>query len=231
MADRKAQIHEDTVKRMSRERDMAVSQLGVAYVESQDLKTTNETLRQDNAELQAQVARLASLVQKYRGDDEDSIQTSSTDEVDVEDHQRSAGANRDTEDASRRSPDKSKYRESTQTRISTQVEKEISKLQKQRAEEALFTLNPSNSRRVTAPTLEKTDNRPKYDIVNAKKQPNTGKQRVKKVIVEEVDDTTQDMAAENTRKSSGAGQEDATLLSFMDVSSRVRCLYVFLTDR
>lgn len=195
-----------------------MSQLGVAYLESQDLKTENENLRQENEELKTQLARFASSTRKTREDD--TAQASTGGEADAEDTKRSADLSRNKKDLtsrSTRSQAKPKFREDTRTRISSQVDREIARLEKERAEEALFTLDLPNPRRASAPASEKTDTRPKINTVDAKKQPNTGKQRVKRVIVEEVDETTADIA-EPTRRSSGADQDD-TLLSFMDVSN------------
>ncbi|KAK1141571.1 hypothetical protein N8T08_008986 [Aspergillus melleus] len=196
LVERKAQMQETALKRLNRERDMAVSQLGVAYLESQDLKSENENLRQENAEFSAQLAKLSSHASKSREDTYRSERTAASDASSDDsqvDTQRSAGK-----------------REDSRAKISTQVDREISRLEKERADEALFSIDMPRSSKSKTEKAEKRS--------QSKKQPNTGKQRVKRVVVEEVDvtepvDSTGEVT-NNTRKSSATEQD--TLLSFVD---------------
>jgi hypothetical protein len=57
-ADRKVSIAETATKKITSERDSLVTQLGVAFFNSEELKTDNETLRNENRLLQDQVTDL-----------------------------------------------------------------------------------------------------------------------------------------------------------------------------
>lgn len=236
--DRKAQISEATLNKLTRERDMAVSQLGVAYLESQDSKNENEKLKRENAELKSQLARFTSYTQKSRDDTGRSEQTAATDEVDEDDSQthtqRSANMSRSTKDLtakSTRSRSKPTREEDTRTKVSTQVDKEISRLEKERADEALFSIDIPQS---TRPSKQDKSETRKAERPSSKKQSNTGKQRVKRVVVEEVDvtdpvESTAEDVTRHTRRSS-QGEQDLTLLSFVDVSSIVTPLVYYQSD-
>lgn len=210
---------------------MAVSQLGVAYLEAQDFKNENEKLKRENADLKAQLARFSGYTQRTCDDTGRTEQTAATDEVDddTQTHtQRSTDFSRNTKDLTSRST-RSRSRpardEDTRTKVSTQVDKEISRLEKERADEALFSIEVPRSRK------QKSENR-SADRTDTKKKSNSGKQRVKRVVVEEVDvtdpvDTTTEEVTRHTRKSS-QGEQDLTFLSFIDVSfhSVIFCMAV-----
>lgn len=225
--DRKAQISETTLNKLTRERDMAVSQLGVAYLETQDYKNENESFKRENAELKSQLSRFASSTQKSRESTGRSEQTFASDEEDGEDSQihtqRSDNVNRNTRDLtskSNRSRSKPARDEDTRTKVSNQVDKEILRLEKERADEALFSIDVPRSR-----PSKKSENRQAEST--GSKKPNTGKQRVKRVVVEEVDvtdpvDSGAEEVTKHTRKFS-QGEQDLSLLSFVDVS----LLYLF----
>jgi hypothetical protein len=59
-ADRKISVAEAATKKITQERDSVVTQLGVAFYNSEELKTDNETLRNENRLLQDQVTDLQS---------------------------------------------------------------------------------------------------------------------------------------------------------------------------
>ncbi|KAG2420908.1 hypothetical protein HFD88_000522 [Aspergillus terreus] len=217
--ERKAQIHEAALKKLNRERDMAVSQLGVAYLESQDLKAENEDLRAEIAELKAQLTKLASFASKTREETLESEQTSATEEG-TDDSQtntrQSATVSRGTKELSKkssRSRSKSGRREESRAMVSNQVDREISRLEKERADEELFSIDLPRSKGPAVSRSEKYESRPHS------KKSNTGKQRVKRVVVEEIDVTepveSTAEATGNTRKSSGT-DKDVTFLSFVD---------------
>ncbi|PWY93488.1 hypothetical protein BO94DRAFT_554249 [Aspergillus sclerotioniger CBS 115572] len=224
--ERKTQIQESTLKRLNRERDMAVSQLGVAYLETQDLKGENESLRQEILDLKSQLTKILSAGPRNRDDTVDSeLSSSLTDASDDDsqlDTQRSKHTSRSTREVtgkSSRSRSKAGRQEDSRAKVSTQVDKEISRLEKERAEEALFSLDVPQIREKSRTKAEKSKSRSQTSDVNSKKQSNTGKQRVKRVVVEEVDVTepleSSGEVTGNTRKSS-ATEQDLTLLSFVD---------------
>lgn len=200
---------------MNHERESAISQLGVAYLETRELKAENEALRQENNDLKSQLNRIAGK----RPDEQDTLESDASYSVsEAEDSQlyteRSGDMSRSTRDLTSknaRSKQKAQRQEDSRAKVSTQVDKEISRLEKERAEEALFSLDMPTSKRFSSKTA-------KYDIPrhfeprSSKKQPNTGKQRVKRVIVE---DMSEPLEGIQTKVSS----EDLTLLSVIDVSS------------
>ena len=57
-ADRKVSVAEFTIKNITQDRDSAVSQLGVAYYTTEDLKRENAALREENNELKSHITRL-----------------------------------------------------------------------------------------------------------------------------------------------------------------------------
>lgn len=215
IADRKAQIQEAALQRLNQEREAAISQLGVAYLESRELKDENEALRQENAVLKEQAARFTNR----RTREQDTVDTQET--SDADDSQRyttehSGDLSRSTRDItskSARSDSKAKRNEESRAKISTQVDKEISRLEKERAEEALFTLDVPTPKRTSTTRAPKSDAPRQAESKNAKKQSNTSKQRSKRVVV---DETTGPVEATEGTKASEA--DDLTLLSTIDVS-------------
>lgn len=224
VVERKVEIQETALKRLNRERDMAVSQLGVAYLESQDLKNEIEDLRHENTELKSQLMKLAPFIAKKREETQQSEQTSAS-EASTEasqDNTHSRNVSRGTKELTSKSTrSKTGRREDSKARVSTQVDNEISRLEKERADEALFTIDVPRSKEPSSSTSRSGQR-------SQTKKSNTGKQRVKRVVVEEVDvtepvDSTVE-ATGNTRKSSGA-EQDLTLLSFIDVSNHCKIMW------
>lgn len=212
IAERKIQVHESTIKTLAQERDSAVSQLGVAYLHTQDIKAENDSLRKENAELKAQLAKLTALLQKLTGQDTDTRRSATgewTTEGDTGDV---------TADSTRRSNDQSRSRERPTTegsraRISSQIDKVMAKIEKERQEAELFDVaKPSRS------SQHKAKSEDRKASSSGEKKPNTGKQRVKRVIVEDVDIT--DRATEENHTEEARSQvtedKDLTFLSFMD---------------
>jgi hypothetical protein len=246
LLERKSDIQEAALKKLSKERDMAVSQLGVAYLESQDLKNENEVLREEIAELKARFAQLLTG-SKSRDDTAQSEQNTASDASAEADDSQVDTRRSTTKDATAKSTrSKSKSRkEDTRTRVSSQVDKEISRLERERADEELFSIELPRVRESSMSKKQKA-NRPRSTSAQIKKQPNTGR-RVKRVVVEEVELTgpvefTTELTGHTkettghtkettgrtkettghtkestgqTRKSSAA-EQDLTLLSFID---------------
>jgi len=230
IAERKVQVHETALKNLTRERDMAVSQLGVAYLNSQELKSENEKLRRENAELRAQLAKLTSLtrastknedtsrsreqnhteqsVVEEEDSDDSQIQTRQTVETTGQDQEQSPSKNV-------RQKAKTGARNDSRAKVSSQVDKELSRIEKERQDEALFSLDlPYPSRTSTAPRSANAESRSKSETATAKKQPNTSRQRTKKVIVEEV--SVSEPLNVNVRGATEEADQDITMLSFID---------------
>ncbi|KAL1850850.1 hypothetical protein Plec18170_006687 [Paecilomyces lecythidis] len=223
IANRKVEVHESALKSLKREHDMAVSQLGVAYLNSQDLKTENESLREENAELKAQLTKLLSFARKGKARDEGTAgsERGSDDEAanDEEMYTRqSADTTRQSFEEQRKNAvggSSSTKRQGSQSKVSKQIDQEISRLEKEQQDDALFSLDVARSSRVGSTSKpSKATTRPRE--VSQTKKPNTSKQRVKRVVVEDVDVTEPtSVNTEDTRDQAGA-DEDLTLLSFID---------------
>ncbi|KAJ5757987.1 uncharacterized protein N7511_006681 [Penicillium nucicola] len=214
IADRKAQVQESAIKRLNHERESAISQLGAAYLENRELKTDNEELRQENADLKSQISR--SSHRKNREQDTLESEASST-VSDADDSQlyteRSADMSRSTKDLtskSARSHIKSRRQDDSRSKVSNQVDKEIHRLEKERADEALFSIEVPTPRRTSGSKSSKPTTRT-VEAKSSRKQPNTSKQRVKRVVVEDVSSPVE--VTEQTKESSDA---DYTLLSVID---------------
>jgi hypothetical protein len=214
IADRKTQVQEAAVKRLNQDRESAISQLGVAYLETRELKAENEQLRQENAELKSQLPRFSGKKTQEQETQETDVSSSASDAEDSQVYtERSGDLSRSTRDLTSRSTRSNRRQEESRAKVSTQVDKEITRLEKQRAEEALFSLDVPQQRR---PSKTARSELPRHsDSKSARKQPNTSKQRVKRVVMEDSSGPVE--ATEQTRTSSVA--EDLTLLSVIDVSN------------
>lgn len=230
IADRKVQVHESALKSLAQERDSAVTQLGVAYLNTQETKRENEALKKENAELRAQVNKLTALTRELIGNETNTTQSLPKDQLETEhitmstdphegNTQKTSGSTR----ARRQSKEQAvrainSTRDDPESRVLERVEKEISRLEKQRQDEELFSLNLSRPTTANVePATKSTMLCKSGEAENSRKVPNTGKQRIKRVIVEEADTTenfTEDLR-EETKNQTGGGQ-DFTLLSFID---------------
>ncbi|KAJ5964309.1 uncharacterized protein N7479_004185 [Penicillium vulpinum] len=211
IADRKAQVQESAIKRLNHERESAISQLGAAYLETRELKAENEELRQENADLKSQISR--SSGHKAREQDTAESEASSAVSDDVDDSQlyteRSGDYSRSTRDTtskSNRSTTRARRQDDSRSKVSTQVDNEISRLEKERADEALFSIEMRKSTSKSSKSAVPRSSESK----TSRKQPNTSKQRVKRVVVEEV---TGPEVSEQTKASS---ETELTLLSIID---------------
>lgn len=207
------------MKRLNQERESAISQLGVAYLETRELKAENEALRQENSDLKTQLSRVSGKKTNERDTLESDASFSASEGEDSQMHtERSGDMSRSTRDLtsrSTRSNPKSKRQEDSRAKVSTQVDKEISRLEKERAEEALFSLDVPTSKRGSASKASKHEGPRHSESKSSRKQPNTSKQRVKRVVVEDLSgpfDATQQSKASSE-------VDDLTLLSVIDVSS------------
>ncbi|KAJ5473255.1 hypothetical protein N7475_002821 [Penicillium sp. IBT 31633x] len=213
IADRKAQVQESAIKRLNHDRESAISQLGAAYLETRELKVENEELRRENGDLKSQLNRYSS--RKSR--EQDTIESEASSAVsDADDSQayteRSGDMSRSTRDntsKSNRTNTRTKRHDESRTKVSTQVDKEISRLEKERADEALFSIEMPSSRHASISKRSKPSV-PRSDSKDSRKQSGARKQRVKRVVVE---DTTGLDMSEQSKVSSEA---DVTLLSVID---------------
>ncbi|KAJ5895119.1 hypothetical protein N7495_006810 [Penicillium taxi] len=218
ISERKAEVQDAAVKRLSQEREAAISELGVSYLEARELKTENEELRAVNAELKSQLTRFVS--KKIR---EETVESESSRTVsDVDDSQsqvyteRSGDLSRSTRDVTSKSTRKSKDKERSRSKVSGQVDREIGRLEQERAEEALFTLDIPMPKRSSSSKHNKAEVSRQSVPKVPRKLSNTGKQRVKRVVVEEF--------TEQTDQSKTSDIDDLTLLSVIDENeiSRLR---------
>ncbi|KAL4950779.1 hypothetical protein BDW69DRAFT_196983 [Aspergillus filifer] len=218
LLERKSDIQEAALKRLNKERDMAVSQLGVAYLESQDLKSENEALRQEVTDLKTRFAQF--LTSSSRQEETAQTEQSTASDASAEDSQivTRRSTTKDAAAKSTRSKSKGDRKEDSRSKVSGQVDKEIYRLERERADEALFSIElprvRESSKKVKATRPRSTSSQNKKQ----ENQPNKGR-RVKRVVVEEVELTEPvDSTAEatgHTRKSSTT-EQDMTLLSFID---------------
>ncbi|KAL4796745.1 hypothetical protein BDV19DRAFT_377981 [Aspergillus venezuelensis] len=218
LLERKSDIQGAALKKLNKERDMAVSQLGVAYLESQDLKSENEALRQEVTDLKTRFAQF--LTSSSRLEETAQTEQSTASDASAEDSQvvTRRSTTKDATAKSTRSKSKGDRKEDSRSKVLGQVDREISRLERERADEALFSIELPRVRE----SLKKVKaSRPRSTSSQNKKQenqPNKGR-RVKRVVVEEVELTEPvDSTAEatgHTRKSS-ATEQDMTLLSFID---------------
>lgn len=223
IADRKSQVQEAAVKRLNQDRESAISQLGVAYLETRELKVENEALRQENMDLKSQLSRFSGRKDREQ-DTGDSEEMSSASEVDDSQvyTERSGDMSRSTRELtarSTRSNSKGRRNDTSRAKVSTQVDKEISRLEKERADDALFSLDVPTPKRPSGSKRVRSEGRA-YESKSSKKQPNTSKQRVKRVVVEDVSGPVE--TTEQSRVPSDA--DDLTLLSVIDENeiSRLR---------
>ncbi|KAH8700242.1 hypothetical protein BGW36DRAFT_337616 [Talaromyces proteolyticus] len=224
IAERKIQVHESSLKSLSQERDSAVTQLGVAYLNTQDVRRENETLKQENADLKARVATLTTLTRQLAGYETETRQSLPQGNVDTEPITINTDENENfTQKTSDSAYAQVKYKDQrTHTRpmrdepqggVSRQIEKEILRMEKERQDEDLFSLNLS---RPIQANLKSSSSRSKAEKPESKKLPNTGKQRLKRVILEEADTTEPLVEISERVKASNDTDRDFTLLSFID---------------
>jgi hypothetical protein len=220
ISERKIQVHEQSLKSLAQERDSAISQLGIAYLNTRELKTEVEILKAENTKLRAKLSEYVPISRYLFGPnqpEEDSTMDAYQENAPTDANGRTATATQNTN--SEHVPTEPP-REDTQTRISTQIDREMAKLDKQRQYEELFCLDDS------LPTHHVENNRAAVKAASTatRKEPNTGKQRVKKVTVEDVDttdhtDMNYDKRTDTSHRAATTTSQDVTFLSLMDVSS------------
>jgi hypothetical protein len=220
IADRKAQVQESAIKRLNHDRESAITQLGAAYLEGRELKVENEELRQENAELKSQISQFSTRRNRDQdtAEHEGSVDVSDADESQVytEPSGEMSRSTKDLTSKSARSNTRTRRQDDSRARVSNQVDKEISRLEKERADEALFSIEVSRRASASKPSKLTAS---RSESKSSRKQPNSSKQRVKRVVVE---DFTEPDVSQQTKASSDT--EDMTLLSIIDENeiSRLR---------
>jgi hypothetical protein len=221
IADRKAQVQESAIKRLNHDRESAITQLGAAYLEGRELKVENEELREENAELKSRLSQLSHRGTREQDTVESEASADASDADESQEYTEPSGdmsrSTRDITSKSARSNTRTRHQDDSRAKVSTQVDKEISRLEKVRADEALFSIEVSSKRGLASKSSKPTASR--SESKSSRKQPNTSKQRVKRVVVE---DFTEPEVSQQTRASSETG--DLTLLSIIDENeiSRLR---------
>ncbi|CAG8039464.1 unnamed protein product [Penicillium olsonii] len=216
IADRKAQVQESAIKRLNHDRESAITQLGAAYLEGRELKVENEELKVENSELKSHIRQLSSR----RSREQDTAETEASSDADESQvyTEPSGDMSRSTKDLtskSARSQTKTKRQDDSRAKVSTQVDREISRLEKERADDALFSIEVSSRR--TSASKPKPHSSRSSESKSTRKQPNTSKQRVKRVVLE---DTIEPEVSNQTKASSETG--DVTLLSLIDENEIAR---------
>lgn len=239
-AERKVASYENNLRKLTRERDAAVSQLGVAYLSSQELKAENHSLKEENEKLTRQLANFlggdSQQLEEHTSRSQETNQTdhqTTTRESEYATHQSVGERHKNRKDRSGTSKRRSQASipDGSRNKISSQINEHLSGLTKQQEEDSLFSIDlPS--------LLPQHGNKNKMPVKPApEKKPNTGKQRVKKVVVEDIesadDDSEGDMEAvtgDLKTRSEVDEDQDMTTLSFIDVSSPPILLPTWLID-
>jgi hypothetical protein len=172
--------------------------------------------------MKAQLARLSALSRELAGHEDTGQTTSITIDTNVDDPiytQRTVDSTRRARERShgdRRS--KTGPADDPRAKISNQIDKEMLKIEKKRQDEELFSLSLSQPTHVSTRKVSKPASHAKTENTDSRKLPNTGKQRVKRVIVEDVDftDPTQTELPTEDVRSQVAADKDLTILSFID---------------
>ncbi|CAG8390026.1 unnamed protein product [Penicillium salamii] len=215
IADRKAQVQESAIKRLHHDRESAITQLGAAYLEGRELKVENEELRVENADLKSEISRLSNR----RSREQNTVETEASSDADesqvyTEPSGDMSRSTRDLTSKSARSHTKTKRHDDSRAKVSTQVDREITRLEKERADDALFSIEVSSRR--TSASRPKAQASRSPEPKNTRKQPNTSKQRVKRVVLE---DTTEPEVSQQTKASE---TDELTLLSMIDENEIAR---------
>ncbi|PGH04530.1 hypothetical protein AJ79_07056 [Helicocarpus griseus UAMH5409] len=216
---RKISSQESTIKQMTQERDSARTQLGVAYLNLQELKLENDALAQENDELRIQLESETGIPQANGdGRHPHGRKSTSTEATkrhrsrvlqEVEEPDTNGGV-----DAGTRNTDRTHRDRSQPPRTSKE---NTSKQHKEEDYDALFSLDLSHltaqqSTRNTKPRANTTE----------KKLPNTSKQRTRKAIVEYLDDSELsggEMGTDTRGFRNRTGPtNDLTFLSFIDAN-------------
>ncbi|OJD22473.1 hypothetical protein ACJ73_06176 [Blastomyces percursus] len=220
---RKISSHETTIKHLTQERDSARTQLGVAYLNLQELKMENDSLAQENDELKVQLESLTEYPELTDGmrrtQTRDSINrrdiTARGPTEAIETHRTKPAGDVDI-DAQRQNSDKI-HQDRTQPIVAYRTKDTAARQHKQAEYDALFSLDLSH-----LPTQQPTKNTKTRANTAERKLPNTSKQRTKKAVVEHLDDSelSEGEIGTETRgfRYRTGPKNDLTFLSFIDAN-------------
>ncbi|KLJ09082.1 hypothetical protein EMPG_15490 [Blastomyces silverae] len=218
---RKISSHETTLKHLTQERDSARTQLGVAYLNLQELKMENDALAQENDELMIQLESLTEYPEVTDGMRRTQTRDSKINRRDItaRDPTEATGTHRTKPardvnvDAQRQSSDKI-HQDRTQPYSAKDT---AARQQKQAEYDALFSLDLSH---LTA--QQPTKNTKTRANTAERKLPNTSKQRTKKAVVEHLNDSelSEGEMGTETRgfRYRHGPTNDLTFLSFIDAN-------------
>ncbi|PGH31814.1 hypothetical protein GX50_05418 [[Emmonsia] crescens] len=233
---RKISSHEATIKHLTQERDSARTQLGVAYLNLQELKMENDALAQENDEMKIQIESLTEypevtdgtrykqpLDSKMKGRNtftRDTVEATETHRTrptrDVDNPDVDGSTQPSVVDTRGRNSHKI-HRDHSQPRVSYVSKETAARQQKQAEYDALFSLDLSHL--ATQQSIRNTKTRAN---TAEKKLPNTSKQRTKKPAVEYLEDSELsegEMGTETRGFRYRTGPtKDLTFLSFIDAN-------------
>ncbi|PGH10268.1 hypothetical protein GX51_00025 [Blastomyces parvus] len=221
---RKISSHETTLKHLTQERDSARTQLGVAYLNLQELKVENDALAQENDELRIQLESLTEYPEMTDGMRRTQARDSKINRRDIttrdpteatETHRTKLTRDVDV-DVQRQSSDKI-HKDRIHSGVAFSAKDTTARQQKQAEYDALFSLDLSH---LTA--QQPTKNTKPRANTTERKLPNTSKQRTKKAVVEHLDDSELsdgEMGTETRGFRYRTGPtNDLTFLSFIDAN-------------
>ncbi|OJD17471.1 hypothetical protein AJ78_02444 [Emergomyces pasteurianus Ep9510] len=229
---RKISTQESTIKHLTQERDSARTQLGVAYLNLQELKMENDALAHENDELKIQLESLTNYPEtteggrqmqtgdsKIKGRDStprDIPGDTRTHRTKVETPQANDLTQQSVDDVQRKNSHRM-IRDRSQPCIPYRSKETAVSQQKQDEYDALFSLDLSH-----LTTQQSTRNTKTRANTAEKKLPNTSKQRTKKATVEYLDDRELSEGEIGTDKMGFryriGSTNDLTFLSFIDAN-------------
>ncbi|ODH51466.1 hypothetical protein GX48_02332 [Paracoccidioides brasiliensis] len=231
---RKNSSHETTIKHLTQERDSARTQLGVAYLNIEELKLENDALAQENDEMRIQIEsnafpeaandskpmemcdsktkrREATAMDPTKATKPHRIRTKHAEDPDANGSNEQIGLDTRRRNSNRTQQDRS------QPCVPSAVKVAASKQQKQAEYDSLFSLDLSH-----LSVQQSTQHTKMQANTTQKKLPNTSKLRTKKAVVEYMEDSNlseEEMGTETRGFRNRTGPtNDLTFLSFIDAN-------------
>ncbi|WEW59508.1 hypothetical protein PRK78_004982 [Emydomyces testavorans] len=223
IANHKISGHDGSMRRVIKERDTVMTKLGVAFLNCQELRSENEVLRRENEELQAQLSLLTSVP---KTDVPTGSQRSKKDMTSSSRDANQKGRNSELLDLGAIDEEQSSVQDQSKVPLSGS-QKDLgnndsqtftSRQQRQKQYEELFSLDFSKSRRSKSHERRHRNSSQVAKNITEKKEPNSSKQRVKKVSMEEDSDVSDGEMETESRYHNGRSRvtQDLTFLTFID---------------